>query len=178
MADVISFPGTVEWSGENPGITLKDTPDGPFVTAELLPRVPVAARARHALMLMNVPRTPPAARRAIFCSTPRKWPLIRLGFVSHFGPGDTRDETWSTARSTAGASGDPGATIARRESQEFPITLSWNASARRSALRSWPDKSATGTLERAPSCRQGRERGLQRQDAARQAGAARDCGIL
>jgi hypothetical protein len=31
MADAINFPGTVEWSGENPGISLKATPDGPFV---------------------------------------------------------------------------------------------------------------------------------------------------
>jgi len=32
MADTINFPGTVEWSGENPGISLKDDPNGPFVT--------------------------------------------------------------------------------------------------------------------------------------------------
>jgi putative chitinase len=31
VADPIVFPGTVEWSGENPGISLKDRPDGPFV---------------------------------------------------------------------------------------------------------------------------------------------------
>ena len=31
MADPIVFAGTVEWSGENPGISLKEVPDGPFV---------------------------------------------------------------------------------------------------------------------------------------------------
>jgi hypothetical protein len=31
MADPIVFHGNVEWSGENPGISLKETPDGPFV---------------------------------------------------------------------------------------------------------------------------------------------------
>jgi hypothetical protein len=31
MADAINFAGTVEWSGENPGISLKERPDGPFV---------------------------------------------------------------------------------------------------------------------------------------------------
>jgi hypothetical protein len=31
VADPIVFPGTVEWSGENPGISLRETPDGPFV---------------------------------------------------------------------------------------------------------------------------------------------------
>ena len=30
MANAINFPGTVEWSGENPGISLKQTPDGAF----------------------------------------------------------------------------------------------------------------------------------------------------
>ena len=28
MADAINFPGTVEWSGENPGISLKERRTG------------------------------------------------------------------------------------------------------------------------------------------------------
>ena len=31
MADPLVFDGTVDWSGENPGISLKDSVDGPFV---------------------------------------------------------------------------------------------------------------------------------------------------
>ena len=31
MADPLVFAGTVEWSGENPGISLKEVPDGWFV---------------------------------------------------------------------------------------------------------------------------------------------------
>ncbi len=31
MAEPINFPGSVDWSGENPGISLKEKPDGPFV---------------------------------------------------------------------------------------------------------------------------------------------------
>ena len=33
MAEPIVFAGTVEWSGENPGISLKEVPDGPFVAS-------------------------------------------------------------------------------------------------------------------------------------------------
>jgi len=32
MDQTLVFPGTVEWSGENPGISLKEAPDGPFTT--------------------------------------------------------------------------------------------------------------------------------------------------
>ena len=35
MADPIVFQGTVEWSGENPGISLKEDPAGPFTTCLL-----------------------------------------------------------------------------------------------------------------------------------------------
>ena len=47
MADPINFPGTVDWSGENPGISLKEDPNGAVHLArELLPRRPLAAWAR------------------------------------------------------------------------------------------------------------------------------------
>ena len=32
VTETLVFPGTVEWSGENPGISLKEKPDGPFTT--------------------------------------------------------------------------------------------------------------------------------------------------
>ena len=47
MADAINFPGTVEWSGENPGISLKENRRRPVRRArELLSRGALAARAR------------------------------------------------------------------------------------------------------------------------------------
>ena len=46
MADPIVFPGTVEWSGENPGISLKDQPDGPFVALASFFRVVLTAWSR------------------------------------------------------------------------------------------------------------------------------------
>ena len=32
MTEQLIFPGKVDWSGENPGMYLKETADGPFVT--------------------------------------------------------------------------------------------------------------------------------------------------
>src|ERR1043166_7969812 len=89
MADPIVFGGTVEWSGENPGISLKETPDGPFVTLESFFRVVLSPHARgHALVLGRSPqdRAPPA-ERANLCLTDNE-PMARYlvaEFVSNFG---------------------------------------------------------------------------------------------
>ena len=54
MAEAINFPGTVEWSGENPGISLKATPDGPFVALASFFRVVLSPHGRgHALVLLQ-----------------------------------------------------------------------------------------------------------------------------
>ena len=55
--DAINFPGTVEWSGENPGISLKAAPDGPFVALASFFRVVLSPHGRgHALVLMQAPQ--------------------------------------------------------------------------------------------------------------------------
>jgi hypothetical protein len=71
MADPIVFPGTVEWSGENPGISLKESSDGPFTTLASLFRVVLSPHGRgHALMLMQSPQEAnPPADRANVCLT-------------------------------------------------------------------------------------------------------------
>ena len=89
MADPIVFAGTVEWSGENPGISLKETPDGPFVTFASFFRVVLSPHGRgHALVLLQSPqdRAPPA-ERANLCLTDNE-PMARYlvsEFVSNFG---------------------------------------------------------------------------------------------
>ena len=56
MADPIVFAGTVEWSGENPGISLKEVPDGPFVVLASFFRVVLSPHGRgHALVLLQSP---------------------------------------------------------------------------------------------------------------------------
>ena len=89
MADAINFPGTVEWSGENPGISLKETPDGPFVALASFFRVVLSPHGRgHALVLMQSPQDakPPAERGNYCLHDNEKLARYLVGdFVSHFG---------------------------------------------------------------------------------------------
>jgi hypothetical protein len=89
MADPIVFPGTVEWSGENPGVSLKEREDGPFVALASFFRVVLSPHGRgHALVLLRSPQNAqPAAGEANLCLTDNE-PLARFlveGFISQFG---------------------------------------------------------------------------------------------
>jgi hypothetical protein len=89
MADTLVFPGTVEWTGENPGISLKEDPAGPFTTLASFFRVMLSPHGRgHALVLMQSPQdAAPPADRANLCLTDNE-PLARwlvAEYVSHFG---------------------------------------------------------------------------------------------
>ena len=89
MADVMNFPGTVEWSGENPGISLKEDPNGPFVSVASFFRVMLSPHGRgHALMLMMSPQEANhPADRGNFCFSDNeklaRW--LVSDFVSYFG---------------------------------------------------------------------------------------------
>jgi hypothetical protein len=89
VADPIVFPGTVEWSGENPGISLKDQPDGPFVALASFFRVVLSPHGRgHALVLLQAPESAsPPPDRANYCLHDNE-ALARYlvaEFVSNFG---------------------------------------------------------------------------------------------
>ncbi|WP_372622253.1 hypothetical protein [Falsiroseomonas sp.] len=89
MAETLVFPGTVEWSGENPGISLKEAPDGPFTTLASFFRVVLSPHGRgHALVLMQSPQeASPPEGRANLCLTDNeqlaRWLVAE--YVSHFG---------------------------------------------------------------------------------------------
>lgn len=87
MAEPTLFPGTVEWSGENPGISLKEDPDGPFTTLASFFRVVLSPHGRgHALVLLQSPLEEEASP-ANLCLTDNE-PLARwliAEYVSHFG---------------------------------------------------------------------------------------------
>ena len=55
-AETPIHPGAIDWSGENPGMYLKDKPDGPFVTLVSFFRVVVSPYGRGlALVLLESP---------------------------------------------------------------------------------------------------------------------------
>lgn len=88
MVESLVFRGKVEWSGENPGISLKTDPDGPFTTLASFFRVVLSPHGRgHALVLVQSPQDgAPPPDRANLCLTDNE-PLARYlidGFVSKF----------------------------------------------------------------------------------------------
>jgi hypothetical protein len=89
MTQTLVFPGTVEWSGENPGISLKEAADGPFTTLASFFRVVLSPHGRgHALVLLQSPQeAAPAADSPNLCLTDNE-PLARwlvAEYVAHFG---------------------------------------------------------------------------------------------
>lgn len=83
-------PGTVDWSGENPGIYLKESADGPFVTLISVFRVVLSPHGRgHAAFLFLDPHGggEPTGKPNT-CVTDNE-PLARYlkdDFVAHFAP--------------------------------------------------------------------------------------------
>jgi hypothetical protein len=152
MADPIVFAGTVEWSGENPGISLKEKPDGPFVTLASFFRVVLSPHGRgHALVLLQSPQdSDPPADRANYCFHDNE-DLARFlvtGFVSHFGAYKGLPSLGNlTYRrlDRVEASGDPASTYSETvEAGDITARLTWSGLGAPFCFALPPDKSATG----------------------------------
>jgi hypothetical protein len=152
MADTINFSGTVDWSGENPGISLKEKPDGPFVTLASFFRVVLSPHGRgHALVLLQSPQeAKPTPDRANWCfhDNEKLARYLVSDFVSHFGAwkglaglnGLTyrrldRVETGGDAASSYSETVSAGDTTVR---------LTWGRLGKPFCFALPPDKSATG----------------------------------
>ena len=152
MADPINFPGTVEWSGENPGISLKETPDGPFVTLASFFRVVLSPHGRgHALVLLQSPQdaSPPAARGNL-CLHDNE-PLARYlvaEFVAHFGAFKGLPGLGSLIYrplDSVEASGDPASSYSETvRAGDLSVRLTWSGLGKPFCFALPPDKSATG----------------------------------
>ena len=152
MADPINFAGTVDWSGENPGISLKERPDGPFVALASFFRVVLSPHGRgHALVLLQSPQdaNPPTERANVcFCDNEPLARYLVAEFVSHFG-------AWKGLPGLAGlsyrpldrveAAGDPTSTYTETvASADLTVTLTWRGLGEPFCFALPPDKSATG----------------------------------
>ncbi len=85
MTETILFPGKVEWSGENPGISLKEDPSGPFTTLASFFRVMLSPHGRgHALVLLQAPEAEGAGNVCLTDNEPlARW--LVSDYVAHFG---------------------------------------------------------------------------------------------
>ncbi len=149
MADPISFPGTVEWSGENPGLSLKDTPDGPFVTLASFFRVVLSPHGRgHALGLLQAPQDGSSAGNVCYHDNEKLARYLVSDFVGNFGaykglPG-LKGLTYKKLDSVA-AAGDPGSTYSEVvKAGAETIELKWTGLGKPFCFALPPDKSATG----------------------------------
>ena len=150
MAEPINFPGTVEWSGENPGISLKETPDGPFVALASFFRVVLSPHGRgHALVLMQSPQDAKSGARTTALHDNEKLARYLVSdFVSHFGawkglPG------WNSLTyrplDSVEASGDPASTYHETvKAGDLDVRLTWSGLGAPFCFALPPDKSATG----------------------------------
>jgi hypothetical protein len=152
MADPILFPGTVEWSGENPGISLKEDPSGPFTTLASFFRVVLSPHGRgHALVLLLSPgEAAPPAERANVCFTDNE-PLARwlvANYVSHFGawrglPGlaGLQYRALDSVQSNGDAISSYGETV---RAGDTTVALTWSGLGKPFCFALTPAGSATG----------------------------------
>jgi hypothetical protein len=82
-------PGEVDWSGENPGMYLKETPEGSFVTLVSFFRVVASPYGRgHALVLLEAPllhRSLPEALNVCVTDNDALARYLVTNFAAHFG---------------------------------------------------------------------------------------------
>ena len=152
MTDPIIFAGSVEWSGENPGISLKDSPDGPFVALASFFRVVLSPHGRgHALVLLQSPNeASPTPERANVCLTDNE-PLARYlisDFVSHFGSFKALPGLANLAYrplDSVEASGDPSSTYSETvKAGDLTVSLTWSGLGEPFCFAVRPEASATG----------------------------------
>ncbi|QQS14051.1 MAG: hypothetical protein IPK81_07670 [Rhodospirillales bacterium] len=152
MADPILFPGTVEWSGENPGISLKERPDGAFTTLASFFRVVLSPHGRgHALVLMRSPQdaNPPAERSNVVLHDNEKLARYLVSdFVSNFGAWKGLPGMASLAYrrlDSVESGGDPSSAYSETvKAGDLTVKMEWTGLGAPFCFALPPDKSATG----------------------------------
>jgi hypothetical protein len=148
MAEPIVFPGTVDWSGENPGISLKERPDGPFVTLASFFRVVLSPHGRgHALVLLESPQEA-SAKNVCYHDNEKLARYLVSDFVSHFGAWKGLAGLQNLAYrklDRVETSGDASSTYVETvRAGDTTVALSWGGLGKPFCFALPPDKSATG----------------------------------
>lgn len=148
-------PGKVDWSGENPGMYLKESADGPFVTLISFFRVVLSPHGRgHAAFLFLDPNGDGAQpEKPNVCVTDNE-PLARYlkdNFVAHFG-------AFKGVRALSSFGIDPGSQFVAAgdartsyseafQSKRGEVRLTWDGLSSPFMVEMPKDKSATGMHE-------------------------------
>jgi hypothetical protein len=148
-------PGVVEWCGENPGMYLKETADGPFVTLISFFRVVLSPHGRgHAAFIFLDPHGDgKSAGKSNICATDNE-PLARYlkdQFVARFGPFKgspalSNCRFQSGSRFSASGDGRSGHTE-QFYTEEAEVTLTWEPLGDVFMVEMPKEKSATGQHE-------------------------------
>ncbi|MHB1133299.1 MAG: hypothetical protein ACYC4L_13070 [Chloroflexota bacterium] len=144
-------PGTVDWTGENPGISLRETEDGPFVCLASFFRVFYSPHGTgHGLVLLWDPaREHPY--NACYTDNERLMEWLLKEFVVHFGSyrGNPLVPNLPIRRAGSyGRGGDPRSEYSEViGSQGFEIRLTWRDLSAPYIVTLPADKSATGVHE-------------------------------
>ncbi len=152
VADPIIFAGDVEWSGENPGISLKETPEGPFVVLASFFRVVLSPHGRgHALVLLQSPQEadPPRGRENYcFHDNESLARYLVTNFVSYFGSYKNLPGLGGLAfrmLDSVEASGDPSSSYSETvRAGDLEVRLTWSELGEPFCFALRPDQSATG----------------------------------
>ena len=154
-AETPIHPGAVDWSGENPGMYLKDEPDGPFVTLISFFRVVVSPYGRgQALVLLESPLLDTNVPEALnVCVTDNDalahWLVAE--FVSRFGAFSGATALGSmryVPLSGSQASGDPRESYVEWiQGEGVEATLSWEDLGQPFMVTLPAQQSATGRHE-------------------------------
>ena len=148
-------PGSIDWSGENPGMYLKDTADGAFVSLVSYFRVVVSPHGPgHAAFVLADPQGDGGdAARPNLCLTDNRAlaEYLRDGFVAHFGAfrgiAGLRHLRFETATGFSHAGDQRSAWVERCASANNSLELSWGGLGDPFMVEMPKDKSATGRHE-------------------------------
>ena len=145
-------PGTVDWAGENPGIYLKDTPDGDYVTLALYFRIVLSPHGRgHTMLILGAPSEakgyPDATNLCLTDNEPLTHYLID-GFVSKFptfkGKPGLKAATWISSASFD-KSGDLKASYTETaQGENVTASMTWKDMNPPFAVEVSPEHAVTG----------------------------------
>jgi len=144
-----AYAGTVDWSGENPGMYLKESADGPFVTLVSFFRVVLSPHGRgHALVLLREPGTAGGKGNVVLSDNERLARWLVADYASSFGAFKglpaLSDLRYAPLTHVA-TSGDGSKTYVETvRGDGLEATLSWEGLGEAFALELPVEQSATG----------------------------------